>query len=754
MLKLYGLIVAALVLPACIWGQSNEGTLFWFGFMEHVDPLQNTKVVMVTAKTNTSGSISVPLRNWSQSFTVTANEVTLITLPTFTETMGSESISNTGIELHSTAPVSVYIHQYAGSRSEAAAILPVPALGDDYYALTYPGVVNRSVDYPSELLVVAVADNTNIEILLQTNTAKGRSPGEKIQVKLDAGETYQVQGAQAHDDLSGTRVSGDQSFALFAGAVWTEVPTGCAARDNLLEQMYAVATWGKQYVTAPSHGVAFDIFRIMASEDNTTVKVSTGATYQLQAGEFVEYQVSKQSTYVESDKPVLLAQFNIGQTCNDYGIGDPSLVLLNSIEQTRDTVTLFNSRFQDIEENFINIISRTIDIDVIILDDEPIESSEFKPVKGNPAFSYAILKVQSGTHTLISDGCGVLATAYGYGRFESYAYGGGANFVKLNANPIPVGGCLSDTIFFDAGLSPLRYSFLWDLGDGNTSTDAKFTHQYDRLGFYDLTLFTHDQCLDLRDTIYQTLEITLRQGLQAIDDVRICEADTLFLGAEDLTGAHYRWNGPSGFHAERQFPEIPNAGLSLDGVFEVVGIISGCATFPDLVDVEIVPLPKPDLGPDTIVCDFLGQVSLDPGVYPNYLWQNGSTNQNFITDEPGSYWVQVTNEFGCADTSAITLNRRCPSRIYVPNAFTPNGDATNDLFRIYAEDVSSLHWRIFDRWGNLVFEANDLMAGWDGSQAGKRLPTGVYLWSLHYEGYSEHGKMIREVRNGVVHLLR
>ena len=743
-----------MTLPLSTLAQSNEGQVFWFGFMEHVDPMANTKVAMITAKSNTTGTISVPLRNWSQSFSVSANEVTLIQLPAFTETMGSESVTNTGIELVSAAPVSLYVHQYAGARSEAAAVLPQQALGKKYYALTYQGVLNRAVDYPSELLIVAAEDQTSIEITLSTNSAQGRMAGSKINLLLNAGQTYQLQGKIATDDVTGTYIEGDKNFALFAGAVWTEVPTGCAARDNLLEQMYPVSTWGKQYVTAPSHGVAYDIFRVLASEDNTTVTISNGSTFHLQAGEFAEYQINRRSTFVEANRPILLAQFNVGQSCNNYGVGDPSLVLLNSVEQTRDTVTLFNSSFQDIDENFINVITRTIDIGVIQLDGQAIEPVRFNLVNGNPGFSYASLKVQAGTHTLVTGGCGVLATAYGYGRFESYAYGGGANFTKLNANPIPPGGCLSDTIFFDAGLSPLRYSFLWDLGDGNFSEDASFQHQYDALGSYDLILYTHDQCLDLRDTIHQTLEITLRQGLEAVPDVQLCEGATLQLGAQDLPGASYLWRGPSGFISEVQFPIISKVPLSLDGEFEVVGIISGCATSPVRTQVEVVPLPLPDLGRDTIVCDLVGEIRLDPGSFARYLWQNGSVQQSYTTDQPGSYWVEVSNDFGCSDTSEIVLTKRCPSKIFVPNAFTPNGDGINDHFQIFAQDVLWLDFKIYSRWGNIVFETSDLQRGWDGTISGELMPNGVYVWSLHYEGYDELGNIVQSRQGGTLHLVR
>ena len=749
----WSLILVSYSAISSLSAQSNEGTEFWFAFMEHVDPLQNTMVVMLTAKATTTGRVDIPARGWSREVNVVADEVTLVTLPTFAETMGSESVTTTGVQVTSVEPVSVYMHQYAGARSEAAAVLPVDALGHEYFLLTYQGVQRRGTDYPSEMVIVATADHTKIEIVLSADTRQRRK-GDTLSITLEPGQTYQIQGRRAGDDLTGTKVLADRPVAVFGGAVWTEVPTGCAARDNLLEQMYPIQTWGRQYVTVPSHGSSFDVFRIVASQDHTNVEVSDGSTFQLDAGEFVEYQITNRSTFIEASAPILVGQFNVGQTCNGYGIGDPSLVLLNSVEQTRDTVTLFNSSFQRIEENFINIVTRTIDIGVIALDGEAIAPSHFNLVNGRTGFSYAIIEVSNGTHTLTTDGCGVLATAYGYGPFESYAYGGGANFRPLDANPIPVGGCLSDTIFFDAGLSEQRYSFTWDLGDGNFSNEWKFTHQYDSLGIYHLSLYLYDQCLDLRDTLYQDLEITLRQALPAIADQQICEGDTLSLAAQDLPGAQYYWRGPGDFTSLDQFPLVPNVPLNLDGTFEVVGIISGCATHPQQTEIEVVPLPQPNLGQDTIICALVGDILLHPGNFNTYEWNFGSEDSQVQVSHPGVYSVEVSNTFGCTNADEIVLTERCPTQIFVPNAFTPNGDQVNDYLEVFAKDARALTLQIYDRWGALVFSTQEMNARWDGSNNGDPLPIGNYLWQLQFEGYNEKGEVIREVRAGVIHLLR
>jgi hypothetical protein len=67
--------------------QSNEGTRFHLAFLEHIDIGRNNMVVMITSKFNTSGTVEMPLLGWKQSFSVTANQVTIVTLPKTAETI-------------------------------------------------------------------------------------------------------------------------------------------------------------------------------------------------------------------------------------------------------------------------------------------------------------------------------------------------------------------------------------------------------------------------------------------------------------------------------------------------------------------------------------------------------------------------------------------------------------------------------------------------------------------------------------------
>jgi len=73
-------------------------------------------------------------------------------------------------------------------------------------------------------------------------------------------------------------------------------------------------------------------------------------------------------------------------------------------------------------------------------------------------------------------------------------------------------------------------------------------------------------------------------------------------------------------------------------------------------------------------------------------------------------------------------------KVFLPNAFTPNGDGLNDTFGIQAKGLRSMQLRIFDRWGKLVFEADDPNQRWDGTVGGKLGQIGVYAYSLSIKG--------------------
>lgn len=166
-------VAIGLLFSIALQAQTNEGTDFYLAFMQHVDRGNNAMVVMITSKYATSGVVEMPLQNWSQAFSVAANQVTVVRLPGAAETIGSETRQTNGIRVRSSLPVSVYMHQYHSMRSEASVVLPANSLGSAYYAITYRGYNQNGIVHPSEFIVVGVEDDTEVRIRLSDDTQAG-----------------------------------------------------------------------------------------------------------------------------------------------------------------------------------------------------------------------------------------------------------------------------------------------------------------------------------------------------------------------------------------------------------------------------------------------------------------------------------------------------------------------------------------------------------------------------------------------------
>lgn len=108
-----------------------------------------------------------------------------------------------------------------------------------------------------------------------------------------------------------------------------------------------------------------------------------------------------------------------------------------------------------------------------------------------------------------------------------------------------------------------------------------------------------------------------------------------------------------------------------------------------------------------------------------------------------TYRVTYTDAYGCSatETISIELDRQA---IYIPDAFSPNGDGENDLFGVYGIGIRQIEWRVFNRWGEKVYETRNITEGWDGTYSGKLQPVGVYVYyalitlnsgkTEHYQG--------------------
>jgi gliding motility-associated-like protein len=140
-----------------------------------------------------------------------------------------------------------------------------------------------------------------------------------------------------------------------------------------------------------------------------------------------------------------------------------------------------------------------------------------------------------------------------------------------------------------------------------------------------------------------------------------------------------------------------------------------------------------------------------------FAWSHGETNGVVAITEPGTYSVGVTTAFGCFLPFYVEVEDLCDSYIYIPNAFTPNNDGINDFWMVYGERIEEFHLNIFNRWGELIFETDDINKPWLGQRRdGEHYSeNGVYLYQVKYRSRDKFGVLSdRAQLSGYVTLAR
>ena len=222
-----------------------------------------------------------------------------------------------------------------------------------------------------------------------------------------------------------------------------------------------------------------------------------------------------------------------------------------------------------------------------------------------------------------------------------------------------------------------------------------------------------------------------------------CEG-TIFTIDAGSPGLTYSWNNGE----TTQTISVSNSNTY------AVTISNGPCIGIDTVVVIVYPLPYVFIGKDTSICSG-DQITLDAGKgFLNYSWSPFGGNMHFmIINQPNTYVVTVEDTNGCINSNSIWIRDFCPSNMYVPNAFTPNKDLQNDIFNVQCENVIGFHLYIFNRWGELVFESQDIAIGWDGTYGGNDAPEGIYCYQIDYQLY-EFYSLQKHTKAGKLALIR
>lgn len=409
---------------------------------------------------------------------VPPKEIILVTPRKDDRMLVGTSANYLSYRIESDVPVTVYqFNPFDNlSSNDASLLFPSKKLGTDYYVSTYEDQTGVGSDGPGYFTVVGVYDmDVELEIIPTVEIKGGNgipaSPaGTPFNITVKKGQVLNITSGNNLDDLTGTRIHcKDQTkncspFVVFGGHGCANIPKDRGYCDHLEHQLMPVNRWGKHYAivkTRPREKER-DVIRIIASEDNTNVKISIKDDKQeagnevnitLNQGQWHQYEIyyfwgdgfDPGSSFIEADKPVQVVQYLSGSEdqsfdCRDSGVGsshdgcygDPAMSIIPPIEQFKNEYFFFSSSVageDDGNQNFVQVVT---DPGVIATLDEttPVPVKEGTVYGSNKIFYIFELDEDFMRHELTCTGsCGILV--YGWGMDVSYMYPGGLDLRVL-----------------------------------------------------------------------------------------------------------------------------------------------------------------------------------------------------------------------------------------------------------------------------------------------------------------------------------
>jgi gliding motility-associated-like protein len=234
-----------------------------------------------------------------------------------------------------------------------------------------------------------------------------------------------------------------------------------------------------------------------------------------------------------------------------------------------------------------------------------------------------------------------------------------------------------------------------------------------------------------------------------------CEGDTIIIWPQ-INGASgdiaYLWEGPDNYTSTGELLWLNGIQKQQGGTYQLtVTDTLGCT---DQKTITLIVNDNPVAafhGSDTLVADS-GYILEAGGGAEYYLWNTGDSTESIEIYSEGMYIVEMESQAGCMGNDSVYIVLREepviePSEyFYIPNAFTPNGDGRNDVFRPIpaspAFTIYNLKFTIYDRWGAEVFETDDIGQGWDGMKNGRVCQEGVYVYRITFKSNGDPSEKI------------
>lgn len=402
-----------------------EGKTYWLTFPGNYapDPDNPARLTLcLMGPAGTAANVSVPGIGFTTNVVIPAAQALNVPLPRAAE-LGDvvDVVTNIGIRVIASAPISITAFNHARYTTDSYMALNTSVIGTKYIV---QGFGNTQTGVPplngTQFALVATESNTIVAIRPSVNAAS-RTAGVPYLMVLQPGDAYQLRSTNdAPSDLSSTLIVSDKPIAVFGGHQIANVASSdvwfC---DYLVEQLLPVNTWGNDFYTAPlATRTGGDTFRLLASQNNTTVLINGVAQPLLGLGEFHQRTLAVGSRIL-ADKPILVTQYANSGDYDGNTNADPFML---TVPATRHFATAYRvcTPTNDFPTNFVHMIAPTAFANTIAVDGVLVGAGGFTAI-GGTAYSFARVIVSPGRHFL-TGGAPFSASVYGWAEYDSYGH--------------------------------------------------------------------------------------------------------------------------------------------------------------------------------------------------------------------------------------------------------------------------------------------------------------------------------------------
>jgi gliding motility-associated-like protein len=347
-----------------------------------------------------------------------------------------------------------------------------------------------------------------------------------------------------------------------------------------------------------------------------------------------------------------------------------------------------------------------------------------------------------------SNSCNIADTVYLHIRVRS-------DKANLNLNVLKLAPCQSLAYqYFNNSVPPAgkpfsANSFLWDFGDGSPQLSAGLApvnHSYAAAGTYTVKLILVDtEYCNFPDSVSTVLRVAPLVKAQFATPDAGCAPYLAAFNNTSLAGQQFYWNFGDGSPISTDFNPThlyPNVGTY---TVTLVAVDSNTCNIADTDSLKILVSPKPQAAfTDGPVPPAVNK----PTIFYNsssgathYVWLFGDGDSTLKSDmdtvmhqyeKTGTFTACLVaiNQAGCTDTTCQPVQTLINPLLDVPNAFTPGRFGQNSIVKVQGFGISSMIFRIYNRWGQVVFESNNPNRGWDGTFKGIPQPMDVYAYTL------------------------